>query len=181
MRASQGGFEAPKTLATRIPVPMAPAGCGEMATCDPRRLRAKPHRFLLRVTSHSAKYASCSCLTLGVHSVCVRALRTQMLEIEFHRPCQALAAQISGEAFAVAILPVSLWFDVARPRARLRQPPPQLFGHELGSLSERMFSGFPRYGIARLMRTSITHIIILPFTDLTELRRSCRTCAPCRS
>lgn len=127
------------------------------------------HRFLLRVTSHSAKYASCSCLTLGVHSICVRALRTQMLEIEFHRPCQALAAQISGEAFAVAILPVSLWFDVARPRARLRQPPPQLFGHELGSLSERMFSGFPRYGIARLMRTSITHIIILPFTDLTEL------------
>jgi len=56
-----------------------------------------------------------------------------MLEIEFHRRCQALASQVSGEAFAVAILAVSLWFDVARPRTHLRQPPPQLFGHELGS------------------------------------------------
>src|SRR5512137_926720 len=68
---------------------------------------------------------------------------------------QAFVPQLSVETFTVPVFPGTSRFNVQRPGAQLRQPLPQLLGHEPGPLSERMFSGIPRNSITSA-NTSIT-------------------------
>jgi serine/threonine protein kinase len=59
----------------------------------------------------------------------------------------SIVSQLPVEAFTVAVLPRASWLDVQRSRAHFFQPLPQFLGDELGSLSERMFSGMLRISI----------------------------------
>ena len=58
-------------------------------------------------------------------------LLSRIFEGENQMYVQAFVAQPAVEALDVAVLPGTAGLDVQRPGAQLRQPVPQLLGHEL--------------------------------------------------